>query len=402
MIALLHRDRANPTPALRGCMVFVGSAMAPVAVAVLAFSGPLGATGALRAVGIGAIRLLGDDLTALPFYQRGMGTDDVFGNLAVAVLWAARLGGLFAPFAVAALLLGAKTSKKPWIAGLGFLAMALVLAPFADGLQWLQAARPLPFFGLFALIYCAARLARPSDRERASRGILQAMLVAFGTVLLAKIFLLARIYQYGFVLGLPAALLFVAALVSWIPGEIRRRGGSAALFRGAAVGFLAVAVFGHLVAMAPYLNAKTGRVGGVHDSIRVAPGIARMVGRTLEAVHARTAPNDTLAVLPEGVMLNFLARRPTPTPHFSFNPFELHVYGESEILRGFEASPPAAIVLVHHDTSEHGARFLGANYGLHLMSWVRSRYRTAVQIGDPPLRPGTRFGIAVLEPGPAP
>ena len=125
--------------------------------------------------------------------------------------------------------------------------------------------------------------------------------------------------------------------------------------------------------------------------------IARVLGTALEEVQARTRPGEPLTVMPEGVMLNFLARRPLPTPHFSFNPFEVLIYGEDTMVRAFEASPPAAVVLVHHDTSEHGARFLGRNYGIDLLAWIREHYRTVRQIGDPPLEPGTRFGVQVLE-----
>ena len=73
------------------------------------------------------------------------------------------------------------------------------------------------------------------------------------------------------------------------------------------------------------------------------------------------------------------------------------IYGEDNMLEAFESSPPAAVLLVHHDTSEHGARFLGRNYGIALLAWIRDNYHTVRQIGGPPLEPGTRFGVQVLE-----
>lgn len=394
--AWLHRDGTSRTHALRAAAALAGGALLPPALATAALADGLGPAGALRAVAIGALRLFEGDLAALPFYQRGMGSDDVPGNLALALLWSARLGGLLAPAALLALAVPRWRARGAWIPIASFAAMGLALAPFAGGIRWLQAARPLPFFALFALGTCVARLA--TRRDASDRCILQAMLFAFATVLMAKIFFLGRIYQYGFVLGMPAALLLVAALVSWIPLEIGRRGGDPSVFRAAALGFLTVAIAGHAAIMAPHVAAKSSRLGGRHDAIRVAPGVARTVGRALEAVQARTRPGDSLSVLPEGVMLNFLTRRPTPTPHFSFNPFELHVYGEQAMLDALRASPPRSVLLVHHDTSEHGARFLGRNYGVDLMRWIRTHYATTLGIGDPPLQPGTRFGIALLEP----
>lgn len=396
LVAWLHHSRPSRSQALQAAGLLAFGAVLPPACATAALAPGLGPSGALRAVFIGWLRLFEDDLAALPFYRHGMGIDDVWGNLAVALLWAARIGGVLAPAAVLAFVLRGPRARSRWIPVAVFAAMVAALAPFAGSIRWLQAARPLPFFGLFALVYCVVRLA--SDHEASERRILQAMLFAFATALMAKIFFQGRIYQYGFALGMPAALLAVAALVSWIPEEIRRRGGSPSVFRAAAMGLLVVTLAGHAAIMAPLVGARTARLGGRHDAIRVTPGLARILSRALETVQARTGPGAPLAVLPEGVMLNFLTRRPTPTPHFSFNPFEVYVYGEAAMLDALRASPPAAIVLVHQDTSEHGARFLGRDYGVELMRWIRSHYARVALLGDPPLRPGTRFGIAVLEP----
>lgn len=372
---------------------------APLVLAVLALAGPLGLAGSLRAVGVAGIRLVADDLAALPFYQHGLGTDDLPGNAGLALLWAVKIGLLFVPAVAAAFLVQGERLRGGWVPLAAGAVMAAALLPFE--IAWLQPPRAFPLFVLAGLGLTLWRLfpllSMGEEREEAPR-LLQAMLFAFATVMLAKIFFHARIHQYGFALAMPAALLLTATLVTWIPAEIERRGGSGALFRGAALGVIAVTVVGHLQIVAPYVQQKSSRLGGVDDAIRVHPGIARVLGGALEEIQARTRPGQPLTVMPEGVMLNFMARRPLPTRYFSFNPFEVLVYGEDAMIQAFDASPPAAVVLVHHDTSEHGARFLGRNYGIDLLRWVRDHYRVVRQIGDPPLEPGTRFGVQVLEP----
>ena len=52
------------------------------------------------------------------------------------------------------------------------------------------------------------------------------------------------------------------------------------------------------------------------------------VNRALEYLRERMAPDETLAVLPEGVMLNYLLRRRAPTPYINYMPPELRLYGE--------------------------------------------------------------------------
>ncbi|MFP6608337.1 MAG: hypothetical protein VCC19_17340 [Myxococcota bacterium] len=388
--------RRDGGPATRPrLLAFAVGGVSPIIAAVLALSASLGFEASLRAVGVAWLRLFGDDLAALPFYQRGLGTDDLGANLGVALLWAGKIGLLFVPAFAAASLLGAQRFRRPWVPFVCGALMAAAIAGF--DVAWLQAARALPLFAVAGLAFALWRLAQPRDDPARTAALLHAMLFAFATAMLAKIFFHARIYQYGFALALPATLLLVTTLVSWIPAKIEQRGGYGAAFRGAALGVVLVAIIGHLQIVAPYVAKKSSRLGGIDDAIRVAPVIARVLGTALEEVQARTRPGEPLTVMPEGVMLNFLARRPLPTPHFSFNPFEVLIYGEDTMVRAFEASPPAAVVLVHHDTSEHGARFLGRNYGIDLLAWIREHYRTVRQIGDPPLEPGTRFGVQVLE-----
>jgi hypothetical protein len=388
---------------------FAAGFAAPLLAAMLLLTPALGAAGAAAAVGVGWLRLFRDDLAALPFYRTGLGVDALGANIGLALAYALAIAALFG-----ALALAARALERRLVGGrfgglrltLAFaLATTAVLAPFWREMPWLPAARALPVFALAGLVATLVQLRRPGlaggqalvPSSDAARAQLRAVLALFATALLAKIFFHARIHQYGFVLALPATLLFVAALVAGLPATLERRGGGGAAFRGAALAVLGVAVCALLAWMAPYFEVKSGRVGGVHDQIRVQPGVGKTLGAVLQQVHVRTRPSDSIAVLPEGVMLNFLARRPTPTRFFSFNPFELHVYGEDEILRAFQESPPDLVILLHQDMREHGARFLGRDYGVQLLAWIRAHYREVRRIGDPPLEPDSRYGVSVLE-----
>ena len=101
--------------------------------------------------------------------------------------------------------------------------------------------------------------------------------------------------------------------------------------------------------------------------------------------------------MPEGVLLNYLARLPNPTPYVNFMPPELVLFGEAAMLAALEGAPPDAICIVHKDTSEYGVRFFGRDYGQALRAWVDRRYAPAGGWGDEPLAPGTGFGIRLLE-----
>jgi hypothetical protein len=112
--------------------------------------------------------------------------------------------------------------------------------------------------------------------------------------------------------------------------------------------------------------------------------------------HLEAARVRSLVALPEGVMLNYLARIPNPTPYVNFVPPELLFFGEPAWLAALEAHPPEAIALVHKDTSEYGYRFFGRDYAREVARWVESGYRASASFGQEPLQPGSGFGIRIV------
>jgi hypothetical protein len=204
-----------------------------------------------------------------------------------------------------------------------------------------------------------------------------------------------RAYHYGFVLAAPAALLLVAALLDWIPAALARRGAAPGVFRGAAAGALAVMVAFHLAESHVHMARKQNALGSGGDRF-----LADARGPYVEAalgVLARVArPGETLVVLPEGVMLNYLQRLPSSIPYLTMLPSDEAKFGEDELLGALQRDPPALVALVHRDTSEFGARFFGRDYAQRTMQWLRARYAPQATVGDVPLQPEARFGIQVL------
>ena len=122
----------------------------------------------------------------------------------------------------------------------------------------------------------------------------------------------------------------------------------------------------------------------------------KLTVRMLEHIEAHIEPGQTLAVLPEGVMLNYLSRRATSIPFINFMPPELLMFGEDSILHALEEAPPDFIALVHKNTAEYGAPLFGTHYGQRIMAWIEQNYRVIERVGAPPLR-DRRFGMFLLE-----
>jgi hypothetical protein len=176
---------------------------------------------------------------------------------------------------------------------------------------------------------------------------------------------------------------------------ITRAGGEGRALRAVAAGVLVAGLGAHLVFMQRLLARQTNVLGEGGDALygddRVAP-----LAALLDQIRERVGPTQTLVALPEGVLLNYLARRDSSVPHVQFSPVVMLLWGEAKITRDFQSSPPDFVALVHRETQHEGARFFGKDYAQTLMGWVEANYRPVWRTGAPPLR-DKRFGLVLLE-----
>ncbi|UCC84708.1 MAG: glycosyltransferase family 39 protein [Gemmatimonadota bacterium] len=395
---ILWTERPSSARTVRLALGAAGAALVAPTVAYLLLASAMTPGQALQGILGQWVIALNPDVVSLPFYEWSMGTDDVARNAGRMAAWFAGYLAMLVPAAAVALALRGTTPYRRVVAVLLFVVVVSGLPAIVKPLEWLEVARPLPLIVLLIASWrTVSFLRQPGPADQWARGILQITLLLLAGALLAKMVLNARLYHYGFALAMPGTLLVAVALVGWIPAVIDGLGGYGAAFRSAALGVLLAAVAGHLAVTRYHLDQKTYNVGTGPDAVRSdnirGPDVARVLGD----IDWRLSPEQTLAVLPEGVMLNYLSRRSNPTPYVNFMPLELIVFGEEQVLGAFRATPPDAIVLVHKDTSEHGVRYFGLDYGQALSAWIRLHYRRVLLVGQQPLQEGTEFGIEVLK-----
>jgi len=330
---------------------------------------------------------------SLRFYRMGMGTLDPLASVRDVLAWTGRYVLLFVPVAALAL-----ACRRPAMRATGVTVATLwttgwLLGGLAG--DWMHAFVPLPLVMLVAgAIVLVAFVRRRDDPRAGARLILCEILILWALVLLSKMILFAHVWHYGFVLAMPATLLMVVALVGWIPDWIGTRGGSSIVFRAAALSVLLIAIAAHLQTTRYWFRQKTYPLSrGADRFLADDRGVA--IGIALAEIDRQLSPGETLAVLPEGAILNFLSRRSNPTPYHSFTPFELMVFGEARILSSFQAHPPDCIILVHRETSEEGPQFFGRDYGRGIDYWIRENYHPIVLIGAGALQ-AERAGILIL------
>ncbi|MBM3988494.1 MAG: hypothetical protein FJ294_11135 [Planctomycetes bacterium] len=328
-------------------------------------------------------QLASSSVSELKFYRDGMGIDAPLANIGWMLAWALGALALLGLGIGVGTLVARKAGERAG-AGACALASAIALGLLWTMLPWSQAARPWPLVALATLVSATWSTLRQRGADR--RPVL-AGFAALSLALLAKMLLNARLEQYGFTLALPATALVAALLWSNLPALLARRKLSPGVARAAGAMLLVALVFASLAATRRYHQRKLFSLGTGPDEFRT-DARGQVLDATLQWLErARTASTSapTLIALPEGVMVNYLARLENPTPYINFMPPELVLFGEETILAALRATPPDIVLLTHKDTAEYGFPWFGRDYGRALVRWVMENYEPAALIGDPPL-----------------
>ena len=89
----------------------------------------------------------------------------------------------------------------------------------------------------------------------------------------------------------------------------------------------------------------------------------------------RTVKGPTLAVMPEGISLNYLTRTRTPLTFYMFTPPETAEPAiEARVLRELRHNPPAEVAIVTRDVREYGFRGFGLDYDQSTLSYIIHNY----------------------------
>lgn len=348
-------------------------------------------------------------LTGNPYFRSLMGTNDPLANLAAMAQTAGAYGVLLAAVTGLSLVFGRARSSVWQGAAVVFLVIALPLWLGRELVPWEVMARPWPAFLLFMLVSAAAASWRRTVEPPAARTLsLQIALLAFSLVLLLKILLNVRVMHYGFGLAMPAAIVLMAAAWTWLPPLVARVGGQPAVFRAGLAAVWLVALLVHLEFSNRHFAAKRHPVGAGRDRF-LADGRGAFVSATVDYLERHSGPRETVAVMPEGIMVNYLARRRAPTKFQVYLVPEMLMFGEPVMLAELEQKPPDWLVLIHRDDSEYSHRFFGRDYGQGFSTWIQANYQGVQLFGAHPLT-GPYFGVLITQrqkaklgvPAPAP
>jgi hypothetical protein len=392
----------SASPQRGGPVLFCAMALVPAVGFFLYFLSYLPAEQAVRAAGQGFFVLSGE-VAKTPFYLRMLGFDKPSDNLNhMLTMFIAMTGFVLTAATADVICRRSARNPRPIAVGLGIVFLLALYAKL-DLLPWMDLPRALPLTTFLALaIFIALLVKRPRHMESWQAFLPMVLWTTFALALLAKMALNVHLYHVGFYMAMPATLVLLICLTYWIPKLLKERWGCGVVFRSLAVAVLVAASVYHLTRSHKIYRLKNFAVGNGGDMILTYGPKVRISGRVtalaLEWIEAKTPREATFVGLPEGIMLNYLARRTATLPYVNFMMPEIIIFGEKRIVDDFKARPPDYVMLVDNNPSEFGVGQFGADprYGKQIMDWVNQYYEPVALIGSEPLQ-GRNFGIKILK-----
>ena len=210
-------------------------------------------------------------------------------------------------------------------------------------------------------------------------------LIAFlALAMMARMILNGRIYQYGFYQAALAAIIISAFLIGELPARLGlRRSGQPIMVMGI-VALIVSGVVSLSRQSVQLLRIKTFPISDGIDRFYAFPPQVESSGETVATVSKLVTDDrsrQSLLVLPEGVMINYLTRLPSTVSEVFFFSAATEGGQEAEIVRRLERKPPDVVLLIRRDLSEYGIQRYGdrPGTGALILAWLSNNYRVDFQ-----------------------
>jgi 4-amino-4-deoxy-L-arabinose transferase-like glycosyltransferase len=379
----------------KSLLAFVAAAAVPLLFFFIYFLRVESAHDSLRSVLFGWLPLLQGEVTRSPFYIWCLGLDKPQEHLKQIFVYFFCMAGVVVAFAFVLW-----WTKMLNLKGARYAIWLMLVLPVVYGaamFDWIQCGWPLPLLALSACLLIAW-----SYKKMEQPPVFPLLWSLFGLALLAKLGLFPRIWHYGFVLAMPAFVSSIYLLFWLLPHLLERKFAMPSLPFRVMVGLvLAVGYYNLFEGSESLYCQKTLALGTGGDTVytyNLSSETSQGIATALVWSDKFMPTNATLAVLPQGIMLNYLMRRVNPAPEMDWNPTIFTVFGQERMTEAFEHNPPDYIFIVEWDSSVFGTGYFGSSpdYGQPLMQWIQKNYQPQVLIGNEPLKNGL-FGVKILK-----
>lgn len=257
---------------------------------------------------------------------------------------------------------------------------------YFNSILWLQAGPLLSFILLITLLARGIQQTGPGSQKI----IVSVAFALFSTCLTLKVFFNAQFIHYGNFLLIPALILFCIATLYYIPNiffkdaAIRRTAFTCGLI---AISFL---IYPRILMSINQLKIKQFPIY-THRGTIYWDNRSDSIQRILMFIKQNTKNGQSVAVFPEGEMLNFLSNTHNPIPYIHIIPPEWASFGDVAIVDALIKNHPDWIIVIKRDVETYGVGSFEEGYGSSIMAYIKSNYENTGFKAD------TNFAVSIYK-----
>lgn len=289
---------------------------------------------------------------------------------------------------------GRATYTHLWLL-LGLSLLLFVLIPSTGSVKWDKGpylAMPLLLVGLLipAVIKYQKQNAKSGDGWK--RTVILVVIAVYALASLARVMLRVRSGGAYSSYLLPASVIIFMYI--WVVpfANLFRERRTRRMARNIVIGilmfdtFITAGILGYR-----YRARNTYRLAAERGTMIAVSDLGQGFEEALNFVERETAKGESIAVMPEGTSINFLADRPNPLREEITTPGFLSEEGQQRAINQLIASNTQYVLVTNRPTAEFSFEVLGRDYHKRLMQWIEENYETCAVFG-PDHNPDAQIG----------
>ncbi|MFH0935240.1 MAG: hypothetical protein V1828_00035 [Candidatus Omnitrophota bacterium] len=272
--------------------------------------------------------------------------------------------------------------------------------------------RPLPIICLLVMLIGVFGLLKSGDPAQKQKSLFLLALSTFSLILASRMIFFARAAHFGFYILVPGMIVYYVFFLKLVPElldlfnlrgcQISNPAGCKLPERGFYYSaFTTVFLFFILqhfnVSKFCYEN-KTLKIDTPRGRMYVFNTPAENRCKELiEYLRNNTGKEQSLAIFPEGLPINFLAERENPLHYYTYAPINLRsAEVVDDIIGEMDAKKVDYVAINQRDTAEFGYFAFGVDYAQPLWKYIKENYLLIKQFGPFPYT-SQEFGIALFK-----
>lgn len=126
--------------------------------------------------------------------------------------------------------------------------------------------------------------------------------------------------------------------------------------------------------------------------------VAIPYNNTIDWIIKNTNQNDTVLVLPEGLFINYITKRPTNPKYYHLIPNHISALGEDNIVEDLSKNLPDYFVLNNASYIAYGAEYICKDFGYKICKLIDDNYNLVQIFNSPKTTENiTPFKMAIFE-----